>query len=237
MSADRMEAVVRRERVVDMPDGKKMVITGLGLQDFVAARDEALRLYRRAHVQAVEDIADLIADEDERQRRRMKAFDEAQSMTVDSLPTRVVSIPVRDRAGRPVRAVGKPGEYMTVQRETEYTIWWMSETPSGRLFMTWRSLRGAPGQESITLDEADTIFRDAAAQLQSIANEVGELSSTSLLADDATVETLGNSTGRTSSNPTGGRPEVATAAAGLSRRQRRNLARLERRRSRRDGRA
>ena len=92
----------------------------------------------------------------------------------------------------------KRGGLVTKKQTVDYTAWWMSETPEGRLFMTWLSIRRS--DPTFTLEDADDIFREHMEELEMIADEVGEISSPE----------LGNSAAPPSlDGPTGAKPETA----------------------------
>jgi len=54
----------------------------------------------------------------------------------------------------------------------------MSETPEGRLFMTWLSMRR--GDPELKLEDAEQLFNDAMNELETVADQVGEISTPQL---------------------------------------------------------
>lgn len=207
---DNAETTVRRKRLYPLPNGEKVEIGSLGLADYVQAREEALAQYKRQRLATWTRNADLfenVSDEDRRAMLR-DAFERAEGLTVEDLPEKDMVLPVRKDNGRFAR--DKTGQLIAKRQRVEYTAWWMSETPEGRLFMTWLSIRRS--KPDFTIEDADEIFRDHLEELERIADEVGEISSPK----------LGNS-----SAP----PEPEAPVATLTARQRRKRAKDLRRRT------
>lgn len=170
-----MEATVRRRATHTLPNGQRIEIHALGLSDYVAARDRALQQFKRAKIQTWTENADLLPP-DQRQTWIRDAFERAEALTIDDLPARTMKLPVRNSAGKIVK--DKNGDPLLRETEVEYTVWWMSETADGRLYMTWLSIRR--GDPSFTLDQADALFIDAMDSLETAAELVGDVSAPTL---------------------------------------------------------
>lgn len=190
-------SVVGRERIFELSDGRKLVLSQVTLKDFSAAQEESLRSYRRAHVRAASDIADLAGD-----RNLVEtAISQALEFTHERLPKKAIKM----------RRIVK-GRKVVETVQADYAVWWMSETADGQLFMVWRSLRKAAGQEGITIDEVDAMFTDRLQKLAEAASEVAEIS------DPTVLDVPGNVPGSTT-----------PPAPGLTNRQRREQRRARRR--------
>ena len=170
---DNAESAVKRKKLYPLPNGEKVEIGALGLKDYVQAREEALTQYRRTRIQAWTKNLDLLDDLTvaERQGIVQDAFARAE---VEDLPVKSMKLPIRGKGGRFLIKDEQTGELLTKTQEVEYTAWWMSDTPEGRLFMTWLSIRRA--KPDFTLEQADEIFRNHVEELESIADAVGDIS-------------------------------------------------------------
>lgn len=165
-----MQTVGRKKRVLELPNGHKIELAALGLQDWAQCADEALQQYRRQQIENTTRNADLLP-EGLREEMIRKAFSEAQALTVDDLPKKQTELPVFDaKTRRPkMSASGKP----VIQVQTvDYAIWWISKTPQGMLYSTWLSAKRA-GSE-MTLDEIDELFANSGG-LDKAADVVGDL--------------------------------------------------------------
>jgi len=184
---DNAESTVRRRKTYPLPNGEHVEIQSLGLQDYVQAREEALSQYKRQRIKTWTKNLDLMEQLDQQQRDRMlqSAFERAEEITLENLPTQKMRLPVRVQGGKFRR--DKTGAVVTQIQEVEYTAWWMSETPEGRLFMTWLSIRRS--KPDFTIDDADEIFREHVEELEQIADEVGEISGPQLGNSPAPAET------------------------------------------------
>lgn len=204
---DYAETTVRRRKLYPLPNGKQVEIRALGLNDYVQAREEALAQFKRQRLQTWTRNVDLLPDDagETKQQLLRDAFERAEQITIDSLPTKQMQLPVRLPSGQ-FRRDGR-GQVVTELQTVDYTAWWMSDTPEGRLFMTWLSIRRS--DPAFTMQDADEIFRDHFAELERIADEVGEISGGS----------LGNSS---SPSPETGNSEQATP---MTRRQQRKARR------------
>lgn len=176
---DNLDKTVRRKAKHTLPNGKEVEIHGLGLTDYVQAREQALKEFKRLRIETYTSNIDLLdlMDAEERKGMIRDAFERAELLTYDNLPAKEMLLPLRYRDGK-FRRDKKTGELLTKTQRVEYTAWWMSETPEGRLFMTWLSIRR--GDPDFTLADADEIFREHMEELESIADEVGEISQADL---------------------------------------------------------
>lgn len=168
---DNADSTVRRRKLYPLPNGEKVEIQSLGLSDYVAAREEALAQYKRNRIKTWTANVDLLPKAD-RQAAMTAAFQRAEETTIEDLPEKEMELPVRGKGGGFVR--DRDGEMLTKKSRVEYTAWWMSDTPEGRLFMTWLSIKRS--KPDFTIEDADEIFREHMGELESIADEVGEIS-------------------------------------------------------------
>lgn len=172
--SDNADSTVRRRKLYPLPNGEKVEIQSLGLSDYVAAREEALAQYKRQRIATWTRNLDLMQAMDPEQRQQLltAAFERAEEITVENLPEKKMRLPVRAPGGKFRR--DKAGQIVTAIQRVEFTAWWMSETPEGRLFMTWLSIKRS--KPDFTLEDADEIFREHLEELEQIADQVGEIS-------------------------------------------------------------
>jgi len=175
---DHLESTTRRISSHTLSSGQKITLHGLGLQDYVAAREECLRQYRRSQISTWTSNVDLLGElsDQDRQALLRDAIERASAVTLEDLPKKIIDLPVM-KNGQPVRDK-TTGRITTQRREVEYTAWWMSETPEGRLFMTWLSMRR--GDPELKLEDAEQLFNDAMNELETVADQVGEISTPQL---------------------------------------------------------
>lgn len=175
---DHLETTTRRTQSFKLGNGQLVQIHSLGVHDYVAAREECLRQYRRSQIKTWTENADLLADVDPELKINLirDAMDRAAKITLEDLPTKTIAIPLMNN-GSPIRDP-KTKQIKTKQQQVEYAAWWMSETPEGKLFMTWRSMRYS--NPEMTIDDAEQIFSEAINELDTVADEVGELSTPKL---------------------------------------------------------
>lgn len=171
---DNADSTVRRRRVYPLPNGEKVEIRSLGLNDYVMAREEALAGFKRQRIATWTKNLDLMQNVPAEQRHQLvqSAFERAEEITIEDLPQKQMHLPVRGKGGKFQR--DGEGKLLTKVQTVEYAAWWMSETPEGRLFMTWLSIRRS--KPDFTLEDADEIFREHMDELEAIADEVGEIS-------------------------------------------------------------
>lgn len=206
MTTDLAATTVRKRSVHTLPSGKQVEIRALGLNDYVQARGEALKRYKRQRIETYTENVDLLP-EDQRAGFIREAFERAEQFGQEELPSKEMTLPIRLPTGKFRR--DKRGGLVTKKQTVDYTAWWMSETPEGRLFMTWLSIRRS--DPTFTLEDADDIFREHMEELEMIADEVGEISSPE----------LGNSAAPPSlDGPTGAKPETARQRRKRRRRRR-----------------
>jgi hypothetical protein len=201
---DHAKNTVQRRKLYPLPNGKQVEIRALGLRDYIQAREECLAQYKRERLKTYTANVDLLDPED-RKRLLGEAFERVELITLEDLPARKMALPTRSKAGKIRRDAD--GEMVTKITAVEYTAWWMSETPEGRLFMTWLSIHKS--DPDFTLEDADEIFRDAQEELEKIADDVGDLSGPQ----------LGNSPGPSTD------PTPATAKREARKRRRRRIGR------------
>jgi len=182
--SDHLESTTRRRAVHKLKNGKSVEIHSLGLADYTAARDEALRRYKRQRLETYTGNADLVDDPEIRRELMRDAFEKIEQISCEDLPSREMEMPVRDRQGQFVR--DRHGNIQTKIEPVEYAAWWMSKTPEGQLFMTWLSMKR--GDPSLTLDDADEVFRDAMEDLETIVDRVGEISEPTLAGNSPTSD-------------------------------------------------
>jgi hypothetical protein len=176
---DHAETTVRRGKLYPLPNGEQVEIKSLGLNDYVQAREEALAQFKRQRIATWTRNADLLANVSEADRRALlrDAFERAEVLTVEDLPAKTMTLPFRTgKNGKFARDAA--GGLITRQQAVEYTAWWMSETPEGRLYMTWLSVRRS--KPDFTIEDADEIFRDHMEALEKIADDIGEISGPNL---------------------------------------------------------
>ena len=171
MKKDHAKNTVQRRKLYPLPNGKQVEIRALGLRDYIQAREEALAQYKRERLKTYTANADLL-DAKDRKQLLSDAFERVEILTLEDLPNKKMKMPVRSKSGKIKRDAD--GEIETKIQAVEYTAWWMSDTPEGRLFMTWLSIHKS--DETFTLADADEIFQNAQEELENIADDVGELS-------------------------------------------------------------
>lgn len=175
---DNLQTAVRRIATHKLSTGKTVELYALSLSDYVAAREESLRRYRRERLEAWTQNYDLLdaLGEDEKQKLLRDAFDRAERLTLVDLPKMSMRLPMRQKNGMVQR--DKAGNIVTQVQKVEYAAWWMSETVEGRLFMTWLSMKH--GDSSMTLEDAEQIYTDAMHELETVADMVGDISTPEL---------------------------------------------------------
>ena len=170
--SDNAQATVRRGKLYTLPNGKEVEIKSLGLTDYVQAREEALAQWKRERIKTWTANADLMPDDD-RPGMLRDAFERAELLTIEDLPAKRMKMPVRNKDTGKLKR-DKRGEAIIQIQRVEYSAWWMSETPEGRLCMTWLSIRRS--DPDFTIEDADEIFKEAQDELERIADDIGEIS-------------------------------------------------------------
>ena len=173
--SDQMEAGARRIVTHRLQNGRTITLSTLGYRDYASARDECVREFKRNFIETWLLNLDLLPDEDQ-QAHRDQAFHEASKISYADLPKKTMGFPQR-RNGKVV--TNGDGNPIMDEKEVEYSIWWMSETPHGQLFMIWQSMRYDPAQADVTIDDAEAIFDDRL-ELEAAAQLAGEVSESRL---------------------------------------------------------
>jgi hypothetical protein len=170
---DAMESVARRVVSHPLKSAKKNItISSLGLNDFASAREQALKEYKREKITTWTENEDLIPA-DKRDAWIREAFDRAELLTYTDLPQKVMQIPDYIAPGKPRM---KDGKVVLKDTKVEYAMWWMSETPNGRVYMTWLSMKKSPDQQHMSFDDADKLFIEAMDDLEEVAQAIGDIS-------------------------------------------------------------
>lgn len=168
------DAAFKQQQTFKLKSGTTLVLSQLGMQDFVTLRQMALKDYRREKITAVTDNIEFIP-EDNRDAAIQDVIRRAEEVTTSNLPKQEINWPLRDEKGRLL--INDDGITPRTREVTvPYEIWWLSETPEGKLHAAWLSIRAVQGQEKTTIDEVDELFRDAMDELEQVANVVGEMS-------------------------------------------------------------
>jgi hypothetical protein len=187
VDAKHIEAGVRRQRTVKLPDGTSIELGALTIGDFAQIREQACTEYKRNLIQTWTKNADLLPP-DQRMPAIERAFARAEELTPEDLPPRKVWLPKRENDGSAVRHKGdrffhqgakvwiEKGGPVLEEQEVDYVTWWMSQTATGRLHASWLSMRHCPGQESMTYDQACDLLSKQSQTLASVADEIGDLS-------------------------------------------------------------
>lgn len=188
-----LRPVARRVATFKTPNGKEVVLCSLVLGDFASACEQALQEYRRDKIKAWTANADLMP-ESERTRWIREAFEKAEKITVEDLPKKAIEVADLDKDGNFQH--DEDGEIKTkMKKGHHYVEWWMSQTVSGKLYSVWLSMRRAPGQEKVTLEEADELFtaglESGANALEEAAQLVGDLSRSELAKNSQTPQEAG----------------------------------------------
>lgn len=167
------QAAFKQRQVFPLKNGRKVELSQLGMQDFIQLKAEALKRYRREQIEAVTDNLDLVP-EDRRDKLIEDAIYKAREVTAANLPQQKIQWPLRDNKGQLLK--DDNGFPLTKEIPVPYEMWWMSETPEGKLQAAWLSIRACKGQEDFTIEQVDELFKDALDELDEAANLVGEMS-------------------------------------------------------------
>lgn len=183
MADDGMETVAKRQASFRMKDGREITFSSLTLGDFVSAREQALQEYKREKIKTWTANLDLIP-EDQRDAWVRQAFERAEEITAEGLPDKELDLPQYLGNGKVKR--DSRNQPVFKKQKVEYAMWWMSDTAGGRLYMTWLSMRKAPGQQDMTLADADALFTESLDDLENAAQLVGDLSQSKLSGNSET---------------------------------------------------
>ena len=113
-----------------------------------------------------------------RERKLDEAFAKAESMTYESLPKKLMSVPARDKkTGQLLR--DEKNEIITEKILVDYMEWWAVSTYQGILFSTIRGMHHTESQRNFTEDDADQLFMDRE-ELDKVHDLVGEVTKSKL---------------------------------------------------------
>ena len=152
--------------------GRRIEINSLTVGDFINAKEESFRQFKREFIRTYTENADLMP-EDVRKQEIQEAFRKASLLTAHDLPQQTMSFPVQNGDGY---KRDEEGNLVTQSVRVDYPNWWMSETLEGKMFMAWLSMRKSPSQRDISLDDVYEMFSPALSDLEEVANTAGELS-------------------------------------------------------------
>ncbi len=160
---DELTAATRRIRTVTLRKGRYAGRTyelwQQTMGDMCQLREEALQQWRRSYIECYTRNADLMPTEMRAEMRDV--FRHAAEISQDDLPRKVVTINDKPTA-------------------VEYWIWWAENTLPGMIYAAWLSMRAAPSQRDMTIDQVGEIFTDAMDDLRRAVSEVGEISAPTL---------------------------------------------------------
>ena len=156
-------------------EGKTVRFAQLEVSDFVEIQEQALKVYKRRFIETYTDNISLVP-EHLRDNIVLKAFEEARQIDVADLPSRTMQLPLYKSNGKGRVLVTRNGQPVLQNREVDYAMHWMSDTPEGKLYVAWLSLKKVAGQESMTISDADEMFIDAQDDLEAAAQMVGDMS-------------------------------------------------------------
>jgi hypothetical protein len=174
---------VSGKMVHTLSTGKRIELGRLGLGDFEQCKEQCLHNWKRAQIKTWTKNLDLLP-EHMRDEEVRQAFLRAEQITIADLPEKETSIPKRGKDGK-LLIDPDTGTWLLEKQTQPYEVWWTSSTPEGMLYASWLSMRRCQGQENITLDEADEMFRDNEEDLEAATQMVGELSESQLKKDGA----------------------------------------------------
>lgn len=180
--SDGLDVVARRIVTHRLSDGKTIALSQLRIKDYVSAREQALKEYKQRYLATISDNLQLLPEE----TRHQTLIDEMQRMAklgFDDLPAKTIRIP-RQKDGKTLYDENK--RPLMLELPVEYSLWWMSDTPEGKLHMIWLSMRAVEGQERTTMEEVESLFtfadddgqRDE--MIEELAQVVGSISETRL---------------------------------------------------------
>lgn len=156
-------------------NGRTYELNALTMRDYIQIREAALKHYREGICQHWADQAKYLP-EDKRVEVMMDAITRTEQIQVEDLPPKKVKVPAMDASGAVKR--DEDGQPIILEKEVEYTMWWLGETLEGKTLGTWLSLRRSESQKHMTLEDVDALFEagaDGAELLDKTADEVGEL--------------------------------------------------------------
>jgi hypothetical protein len=167
MESRNLGAVAKRSRLIPMPDGSTLEVQPLHLGDWATLEEEAVQAAKRDLLETYTKNMDLLAmlPEPMREKMLLDVFKRAEDLRADNLPTVTVK----------VKADGKE-----VEVAVGYAHWWVSRTMKGKMTAAWLGMRKAkPG---LTYEGAGKLMADwgGEAQLETVANAVGEISKPTL---------------------------------------------------------
>lgn len=146
-------------RNVSLSNGENVEVRKLNLTDWATLEDEAIQAAKRSLVETYTRNLDLIPP-DMRQAMVEQAFRRAEDLRADNLPTVTVKIKAADGTEQDV--------------PLGYAHYWMGRTIRGKLTAVWLSVRKSKPQW--TLDDAANFFAAKEADLETVADAVGDVS-------------------------------------------------------------
>ena len=156
--------------------GKTVRFSQLDVQDFIEIQREALKVFKRRFIETYTDNLDLFP-EDKKEGVLLQAMAEAREIDVADLPSRTMKMPMYKLNDKKQRVlITRNGQPIMQEKQVDYAMHWMSDTPEGKLHVAWLSLKKVPGQESMTIRDADALFLDSQADLEEAAQMVGNMS-------------------------------------------------------------
>lgn len=172
MHGNGASAAVRRRRVINLPDGTTLELEQFSFRDFAQVREEACARYKRGLIKTYTENLDLMP-EDMRATAVREAFERAEKVTPDDLPTRLHPMPVRDKDGKVARDPNT-GQPILEQVPLEYSNWWMSFTTDGQIYAVWLAAKKC--RPELRLEDIDRVFAQAIENLSEATDALGELS-------------------------------------------------------------
>ena len=158
MAGDGLSATTRRRRTVTLPNGRVIELETIGMRDYAQVREQACADYKRQMIQTWSKNVDLLP-ESERDGAVLRAFDKAEKITPDDLPTKTVTDPETSR-----------------ERKVAYADWWMGMTVPGLTYSVWLSMRKCPGQSSLTIQDVEKMFEENMEALNEVGDQLADLS-------------------------------------------------------------
>jgi hypothetical protein len=159
--------------------GKGYIISPITLLDMELIEDAALKQWKKRTLDAYKENQEMyltMMTPDELRAECLKVG----SMGIDDIPQRMMQLAARDDDGNLVYE-GDPPKIKIIEILVDYAGWWASKTPRGMVMSCWLSLK--KHQPEVTLEIADSLFRDDAGQLmkedlERISEQVGKASRT-----------------------------------------------------------
>lgn len=176
--------LLNRQHIVELANGRSLVLTKLSIADFASCREQALSAYRREKIKAWTDNADLMPA-DVKQKWIQDAFHRASDICYEDLPRK----DIRDEV---------TGDIIS---SAEYAAWWMSMTIDGQMHAIWLSLTKHASQSTMTHEDVAELFTDDSMQLdeedvEKVAQALGELNEPKIVGNGEAPRPAGQKTRR-----------------------------------------